>query len=228
MPRPRKRHVQQELAFSRRGGKRPGAGRKRTSARPSTPHRKRTEFRSWRPLSITLRVVGAVARLRTPAAYRACWLAMKTVYGREDFRIVDVTLQFGHIHLTVEAENRRGLSRGMQAFKISAARHLNRAAKRKGIVFPERYHENPITCPTQARNARAYVMLNWRRHGEDRGVSWQLDPYSSAISFKSWANGAFQVPTGYDPLPVHSPRTWLLSQCWKKRPIDCREVPGRP
>jgi REP element-mobilizing transposase RayT len=222
-----KRHVQQDLVFSRRGGKRPGAGRKRKSARPSTPHRKRAAFRSWTPLSITLRVVHEVARLRTATAYQACWQAMKRVYGREDFRIVDITLQHGHIHLTVEAENRRALSRGMQAFKISAARRLNRAAKRKGIVFPERYHENRITCPTQARNARAYVMLNWRRHGEDRGVSWRLDPFSSAISFPGWVGGAFRIPAGYDALPVRPPRTWLLSQCWKKQPLDYREVPGK-
>jgi hypothetical protein len=223
-----KRHVQQELAFSRRGGKRSGAGRKRKSSRPSTPHRKRAAFRSWTPLTITLRVVKDVARLRSWAAYRACWQAMQVVHVRVDFRIVDITLQYGHLHLTVEAENRRALSRGMQAFKISAARHLNRAAKRTGIVFPERYHENRITCPTQARNARAYVLLNWRRHGEDRGVSWRLDPFSSAISFRGWANGTFDVPAGYDPLPVHPPRTWLLSQCWMKKPLDYREVPGKP
>lgn len=51
----------------------------------------------------------------------------------------------------------------MQAFQISAAKHLNAAMtvstgkRRKGTVFVDRYHARIIRTPKQARNALAYV-----------------------------------------------------------------------
>jgi hypothetical protein len=49
-------------------------------------------------------------------------------------------------HLLVEAGSRTALARGMQGFEISAAKHLNaavskaRGRRRRGAVFPDRYH----------------------------------------------------------------------------------------
>ena len=39
----------------------------------------------------------------------------------------------------VEAADKTALARGMQGFQVSAARCLNRAARRRGTVFPDRY-----------------------------------------------------------------------------------------
>ena len=47
-------------------------------------------------------------------------------------KIVNLTIQRTHLHLIVEAETSEALSRGMQAFQISAAKQLNAAVSRAG------------------------------------------------------------------------------------------------
>ena len=37
-----------------------------------------------------------------------------------------------------------------------------------GKVFPDRYHAQIIRTPRQARHALAYVLNNWRKHGENK------------------------------------------------------------
>jgi hypothetical protein len=111
---------------------------------------------------------------------------------------------------------------------ISAARHINcvlgeGARRRRGKVFADRYHVEVITSPTQARHALAYVMNNWRKHGEDRNglpSTWLVDPFSSGIVFPDWLElqgqpWLWKMRDTYDPLIVFRPRTWLLSEGWK-------------
>ena len=76
------------------------------------------------------------------------------------------------------------LARGMQGLQISAARHVNRAAGRKGTVFADRYHAEIIDNRRQARHALAYVLNNWRRHDEHRKAvarTWRVDPFSRRL-----------------------------------------------
>src|SRR5258705_11835477 len=130
----------------------------------------------------------------------------------------------------------------MQGFQISAAKHLNAAisrgrpgSRRRGSVFPDRYHAEIITSPRQARHALAYVLLNWRKHQEDRSAKtrhWKIDWFSSAGMFPGWAEYGdepfmWRGPVTYDPLVVYQPRTWLLREGWRKAgSISCREVPA--
>ena len=89
--------------------------------------------------------------------------------------------------------------------------------------------------PRAVRNAVAYCLGNWRRHGEDRaGVArtWQVDPFSSGPVFFGWKEleGSpvlWPLPPTYLPLLVWRPRTWLLRN-WDRfyPPISVREVPG--
>jgi hypothetical protein len=146
------------------------------------------------------------------------------------------------VHLLVEAQDKKALASGMQGFQISAAKHLNAAIskgkpgpRRRGPVFPDRYHAEIITSPTQARHALSYVMNNFRKHEEDRRApmsEWTIDWFSSAVSFPGWeeyGDEAFlwRGPPTYDPLIVYQPRTWLLREGWKKvGAISCREVPS--
>jgi hypothetical protein len=107
--------------------------------------------------------------------------------------------------------------------------------RRRGKVFADRYHVEVITSPTQARHTLAYVMNNWRKHGEDReGLpsTWLVDPFSSAIAFPDWLElqgqpWLWKMRDTYDPLIVFRPRTWLLSEGWKSGGdvISAREVP---
>jgi DNA-binding transcriptional regulator YdaS (Cro superfamily)/REP element-mobilizing transposase RayT len=138
---------------------------------------------------VVLRVTRAAGNLRKLEMYRAIRGALGVcLANRADYRVVHVSIQSTHLHLLVEADDGRALSRGMQGFAISAARRLNRAlGRRRGQVFAYRYHATPITNPTQARNAISYVLNNWRRHRHDARAPWRIDPYSSADAFRGWA-----------------------------------------
>src|ERR1041384_1378835 len=229
--------------FPNRGGKRRGAGRPPKGARAGAPHKERPFLHARYPVHVSLRVVSAVGNLRRRCVYQAIREATLTTARREDFRIVHRSIQRTHIHLLVEANDKHALAAGMQGFQISAAKHLNAAIRkggpgprRRGTVFPDRYHAEIITSPTQARHALSYVVNNWRKHQEDRVApmsSWAIDWFSSALMFPGWAEYGNQPvlwrgPEPYDPLVVHPPTTWLLREGYKRGgpPISCREIPS--
>jgi REP element-mobilizing transposase RayT len=233
---------EQLVLFERRGGKRRGAGRPPKGKRAGSPHQERPLLPARYPVHVVLRVVNAVGNLRRRCAYQAVREATLTAALREDFRIVQLSIQRTHLHLLVEANDKAALARGMQGFQISAARHLNAAIskgkpgpRRRGVVFPDRYHAEIITSPRQARHALSYVMNNWRKHREDLRApmsGWAVDWFSSAAMFTGWVEyGAesflWRGPPSYDPLVVYQPRTWLLREGWKRSgSISCREVPS--
>src|SRR5262249_14142882 len=153
--------------FEKRGGKRRGAGRKPKGRRAGSPHKARPELLARHPVHVVLRVIGAVGNLRRHFTYRAIREATLTTAQREDFRILHVSIQRPHVHLLVEADGKGALAAGMQGFQISAAKHLNAAIskgkpgpRRRGTVFPDRYHAEVITSPRQARHALNYVLNN--------------------------------------------------------------------
>jgi REP element-mobilizing transposase RayT len=246
MARARKRHVQQSFQYrdkngQKRGGKRPGAGRPKKGVRASEKHQRRPTLKASEPVHVVIRAVPAVDYLRGFDAYDAVRKAMLTTFKSERFRIVHVSIQGTHVHLLVEAQDRLALARGMQGFQISAAKHLNAAIskrrglarRRRGTVFADRYHAEVIRSPRQARHALAYVLNNWRRHGENsnRDVrGWRIDPFSSAVSFDGWtgvdvANPGWGPP--YEALPVWEAKTWLLREGWRRYGlIRWNEVPG--
>ena len=244
MPRPRKRHVQLDLPKldkngQGRGGARKGAGRPKRGVRASERHKKREAFKASEPLHVAIRAVGVIGALRGFEAYHALRTAVVATFKRLDFRIVHISIQRTHVHLIIEAENRMALARGMQAFEISAARHLNASVSqrtgkaRRGSVFVDRYHVEVLRTPRQTRNALAYVINNWRRHGESQlklATGWRVDPFSSAPSFDGFSDIDARVikwPERYVPLPVWEPKAWLLTTGWKKHGlIRHNEVPG--
>jgi REP element-mobilizing transposase RayT len=218
----------------KRGGKRKGAGRKPRPGAMRSPHVTRPEVTRHTPVHVSLKIEKAVGRIRNARGYAAIRRAIAVCMAREDFAIVHASVQGNHLHLLVEADNKRALANGVRAFMISATRGINRWRRRKGRVFAARYHSTSIDTPRQARNCLAYVLNNWRRHREDAAGAAQqranVDPYSSAILFDGWKEfeGRFVIPDGYDPLPVRGPRSWLLRVGWRKHypRIGVREVPG--
>ena len=234
----------QLVLFKKRGGKRRGAGRPPKGARAGSPHKERPYLHARYPVHVVLRAIGEVGNLRRRRIYHAIRQATLTTARREDFRIVHLSIQRTHVHLLVEAQSKGALASGMQGFQISAAKHLNAAIskdrpgpRRRGAVFPDRYHAEIITSPRQARHALSYVMGNWRKHQEDRSAatrSWAIDWFSSAAMFPDWAEYGDEAflwrgPPTYEPLWVYRPRTWLLREGWKLHgaTISCREVPSR-
>jgi len=241
----RVRKVQQELFVTTRGkvkkahgGKRKGAGRPVADGRtrPSERHGRRVRFKPSQPVHVTVRCVDAIHGLRRRLAYLAIRAATFAVTHRgenRDFRIVHLSIQRNHLHLICEARDWEALARGMQGFQISAARRLNRVFEREGgRVFADRYHAGVLATPRQVRNALAYVLNNWRRHGEDRRRAWTMDPFSSAAGFAGWSERADNpfvppLPAGYRGLITWFPKTWLLSVGWRRhRLISLTEVPG--
>jgi REP element-mobilizing transposase RayT len=250
--RPRKIHVQQSLDLNpkrdrrggKRGGKRPGAGRPaKRPHRPSERHVPRLRFNKLTVVHVTLRLVDNYGSLRDRNNFLAIRRATRAVLPRADFRIVHASPETDHLHLIVEAETNDALSRGVQAFQISAAQHLNRVKSRRlgrrirGKVFADRYHARVVGSPTQARNTLNYVLNNWRRHLHDDANApaehrfWDVDYMSSAVAFPGWKE-LETTPFHYDVIPelrlcVSPPQTWLLAAGWRRAgTISMYSVPG--
>src|ERR1041384_1451809 len=165
---------EQLVLWKPRGGKRRGAGRPPKGKRAGAPHKERPGLNARYPVHVVLRVVAAVGSLRRRCVYQAIREATITTARREDFRIIHLSIQRTHVHLLVEADGKEALARGMQGFQISAAKQLNAAIshgrpgpRRRGTVFPDRYHAEIITSPRQARHCLSYVLSNFRKHKED-------------------------------------------------------------
>jgi REP element-mobilizing transposase RayT len=209
------------------GGWRPNAGRKkRKEFRFDPSHMKRPELSFKHPVHVMLRALPSVPRLRQRAAYEAIRSALIHLVEGADFRVVHISIQRNHLHLIVEAANKPALRRGMQRFAIRAARALNEAFGREGKVFAFRYQAKQIKSPDYARNVLAYVLNNWRRHGEDRREQGMpFDHFSSASAFAGWARHGKDASA--DDWPVSPPRTRLLVFDWELFGlIDPFEVPG--
>ena len=172
--------------------------------------------------------------------YLAIRRATRLTARRTEFRIVHLSVQRDHLHLIVEADHKRALATGMQGFAISAAKQIHRVlrertgVRRSGAVFTDRYHAHVLENPTEVRRAIAYVINNWRRHGEDVSPSfagWTIDLFASGVSFDGWAEPqTYCPPPTYEPLVVARPQGWLLAVGWRRAaggPISMYAVPGR-
>jgi REP-associated tyrosine transposase len=197
-----------------------------THRRASERHETREPLKSGTPVHATMRIEKDVGYMRKLDLYRAIRRATIQAFASNMIRIVHLSIQHNHLHAIVEATSKEGLARGMKGFLISAARHINRACKRKGRVFADRYHPEQLRTPRMVRNAIAYVINNWRKHGEDRGTTISIDPYASGASFTQWKTPPIAHPLD-EPLVVSRPSFWLLTVGWTRHGlIDPYEVPG--
>jgi len=219
------------MTKKRHGGARPGAGRKKTGRCRDAPHRSRPALSSKHAVHVTLRIVRKIS-LRDLDFYHLFRRVLERYFGRDDFRIVHISIQHSHLHLIIEAANAKALSRGMQSFGTACARRFHARHGSCGKVFEFRYHAKQITTSAYARHALSYVLNNWRRHRADffdngRESPAKLDYFSSALSFTGWTE-RFQVPTDYTPLPVTPPRTALLRFDWQLHGlISSYEIPAQ-
>jgi hypothetical protein len=91
--------------------------------------------------------------------YRVLRRALAVSLARADFRIVHLAVVRSRLELIVEADGKLALARGMQGFQVSAARSLNRAAGRRGTVFPDRYRMRILTTRIDVRDALGRLPL---------------------------------------------------------------------
>jgi hypothetical protein len=101
-------------------------------------------------------------------------------------------------------------------------------------VFPDRYHDEVISTPTQARNALRYVLQNGKKHGAVPRAS--IDLCSSAPVFDGWSArpSIDSIPATPVVAAVAPASTWLLTTGWRLLGLlDLHELPltnhaGRP
>ena len=218
------------------GGWRPGAGRKPSKRRDKRVlHRARPEISARHPAHVTLRVHRELTSLRTKQRVQVLRRAFIASTQRGDLRVCDWSIQGNHVHLVVEANDKRSLGRGLQGVCVRVARGLNALMGRKGAVFTERYHVRVLTTPREVRNARAYVLNNHRRHAAQMGrrlAAGYVDPCSSWAWFDGWRDlpaWAQRTALGerVGPPPVASPTSWLMRVGWRKHGlVRVDEVPA--
>jgi putative transposase len=171
------------------GGKRKGAGRKPSGKKAGVAHVERAVLAPRFPVHATWRMSEGVWNLRTRRCFGALRRAMYAGAVRFGFRLVHYSVMGNHVHLIVEAPDRRVLARAMKGLGVRIARALNRVMKRSGRVVGDRYHAHILRTPSEVKRARNYLLTNARHHYGLVGA----DPYASRVA-------------------VIAPRTWLLAR----------------
>ncbi len=186
-----------------RGGARPGAGRPRLH-HEGIAHRRRPSISPRLPVRVTLRMAERVFNLRSQRSFRVVERALFATTQRRDARIVHFSVQGNHLHLLVEADDRRALSSAMRSLGIRIGLGMNLVMRSSGRVVAHRYHARALRTPTEVYRALAYVRHNRAVHAARRGEAPRpsVDAYSSDAATLSFTPPA--------------PKTWLLSTGWRR------------
>ncbi len=154
--------------------------------------------------------------LRSQRCYRPLLSAFRAVRSRLGFRVTHFSVQGNHVHMLIEAHDRRSLSNGLRALLIRFARALNGVMNARGPRFSDRYHESILATASAVRRCLRYVLENHARHMAKIGkVGPRLDPFSSAPWFDGYRT-AISLPRATGDPPVSSPRSWLLVGAWRR------------
>ena len=173
---------------------------------------------------MTLRLRGGLPSMRTPRCYRVLERAFRAGKERNGLRLVHFIVMSNHLHLLVDVDNTKALSRGMQGLSVRMAKRLNRLWGRKGAVWAERYHDRILRHARQVRDALLYVLNNSRHHGE-RQVEPIPCPYSSGAWFDGWRDYR-APPEEAERCPLAAARTFLQRRLWRRhRLLHTRESP---
>ncbi len=149
-------------------------------------------------MHVSTRVLAGLPSLRGRRLWQAVRRSLLLCRDRGRFRIVHFSVQGQDIHLIVEADDRQALSRGVQGFKISVARRLNRVCERSGTVFADRYGERVIQDPLQCRHAVGFV-LGSPGHTSARHERWAITPQTRLLrELNEWRGEGMWVITPAD------------------------------
>ncbi len=195
------------LWCGKRGGRRPGCGRKR-KRHAGVAHRARERVGSRTPLHINF-------KLRASLRNKACLRILKRAILRarlQGLRIAHYSLQSNHVHLIVEAPDNAGLTRGMRALTVTFSKGVG-----KGKVQLERYCLHVLKGVRETKNAVRYVLLNHVHHTGTKIAA--LDGYSSLLTLPREGLRLFLETEklkglfhGGSPLRMDPPLSWLLRQ----------------
>ena len=187
----------------------PPAPKRRRMGRPrihdaGIGHTRRPPVSAKLPLHVTLRMDAHVWNLRRRRSFRIVERALWAAGTRSDARICHYSVQGNHVHMLVEASDKRALSSAMRSLAIRLGLGLNKLMQKKGRVVAHRYHARALRTPTEVRNALGYVLNNRRKHAAEQQRALRadfVDPYSS------------EAPHDFTP---PAPQTWLLACGWRR------------
>jgi hypothetical protein len=194
--------------------------------RALAPHVARPAHRGSEPVHVTLK--SAFKPLRSQFVFPTLRGAVADLNERAErlggCRVVHFSVQFDHVHLIVEARDRRALMFGVRGLCISIAKRVNKLVRRRGRLFADRWHGRALSTPRAVRHALVYVLANFRKHERGRR-NRAADPYSSAPYFGEFAEYQGRLPMEVERRlvprewrdegpPVARARTWLLREGW--------------
>lgn len=157
-------------------------------------------------------------------------------------RVVEYSVQHDHLHLLVEAEDKKELAKHLKLLFSRIAFAVNAVARRHGTLFGDRHHRRELRTPTEVRRVLVYLFFNGRKHDIQHGrvtnATFALDAMTSAPWFHGWdplvrpSAEAFERARAHHPSgsPACAPGTWLSAVGWKRAggPIRFNEVPRLP
>jgi hypothetical protein len=139
---------------------------------------------------------------------------------------VHFSVQWDHVHLVVEASDKRALSEGVRSLAIRIARNVNQLVGRRGQFWADRWHGRALETPAQVRNALVYVLANFRKHAKKR-LERGFDAFSSGArfdGFRGFAAGDVLPRAGpqlHSAMAAHvdvsAAKTWLASKGWRRK-----------
>ncbi|MBX3233285.1 MAG: transposase [Labilithrix sp.] len=156
-------------------------------------------------------------------------------------RVVHYSVQHDHLHLLVEAQDKKEVARRLQLLFSRIAFAVNRVARRHGSLFRDRHHRRELTSPTETRNVLVYLFFNTRKHAIEHAratnATFELDTMTSAAWFDGWHPIARPPPAAFARArgaraspPTAPPQTWLAAEGWLRGggPIGFHELPSVP
>jgi len=147
-------------------------------------HRRRPPHALRYPSHVTVTFVRSLGSLRQQRIFET----LRAIFRHPSiagFHVCEFSIQTDHVHLVVEATNRKTFSSGMRSLGIRCALRLNGLfERRRGKVVRDRYHRRDLFTARQVRAVLRYVLLNGHKHGVV--AEGMLDPFSSARSFDGW------------------------------------------
>jgi putative transposase len=196
---------QMSLPFRSRGGKRKGAGRPPKGKTAMVSHLRRPAFAKATPAHVTLRVAGDIPSLRSSRRFALIRQCFASAQRNRNLRLVEFSVLGDHLHLIVEADDSKALSRGVQGLCVRMAQALNALLRRRGRVFADHFHSRLLESPTAVVNAIRYVLENAARH------------YGGIVI------DAFSSEDGDNAGVLAEPASWLLREGWSRAPLRLLE-----
>jgi len=203
---------QQELNLFKgvRGGRRPGAGRKRIHSR-GVSHLKRERVQKRTPQHINFKLN---LRIKNKDALKLLKRSIQNAQ-KMGLKVIHFSLQSNHVHLITEAENNKILTKGMRALTITFSKGL-----KKGRVQLERYHLHVLKTLRETKHAIRYVLFNEQKHSQKTFT--KVDGYSSVLylkeGFKLIQNFArkqkisLKVEKTWEEISLPEPSAYFLSR----------------